>query len=411
MQQETPEMDYDHFLARRVKAIKTSATIAINEKATRMRARGVDVISFAVGEPDFDTPQNIKKAAVEAIESGFTKYTAVAGIIELKEAIAEKFHNDNGLAYKPAQISVACGAKHALYNIAQVLWDKGDEVIILAPYWVSYTDQVILTGATPVIFDTSKFKNFAIPRDELKALITPRTRAILINSPSNPTGKVYNRSELESIAQLAVENDLLIISDEIYEKILFDGTEFVSIAALGNEIQQRTITINGVSKAYAMTGWRIGYAAGPEKIIQAMNKIQGQATSAPNSIAQKASIAALCGPQAQVDIMRREYQKRRDYIINELNTIEGIDCNIPSGAFYAYPNVSKLYGSKYGDQVITDSVGFCAYVLDETQVALVPGLAFGTDDFVRISYATSMENIKTGMGRIKRAIEKLKGEK
>lgn len=411
MQQETPEMDYDHFLARRVKAIKTSATIAINEKATRMRARGVDVISFAVGEPDFDTPQNIKKAAVEAIESGFTKYTAVAGIIELKEAIAEKFHNDNGLAYKPAQISVACGAKHALYNIAQVLWDKGDEVIILAPYWVSYTDQVILTGATPVIFDTSKFKNFAIPRDELKALITPRTRAILINSPSNPTGKVYNRSELESIAQLAVENDLLIISDEIYEKILYDGTEFVSIAALGNEIQQRTITINGVSKAYAMTGWRIGYAAGPEKIIQAMNKIQGQATSAPNSIAQKASIAALCGPQAQVDIMRREYQKRRDYIINELNTIEGIDCNIPSGAFYAYPNVSKLYGSKYGDQVITDSVGFCAYVLDETQVALVPGLAFGTDDFVRISYATSMENIKTGMGRIKRAIEKLKGEK
>ena len=404
-------MDYDHFLARRVKAIKTSATIAINEKATRMRARGVDVISFAVGEPDFDTPQNIKKAAVEAIESGFTKYTAVAGIVELKEAIAEKFHNDNGLAYKPAQISVACGAKHALYNIAQVLWDKGDEVIILAPYWVSYTDQVILTGATPVIFDTSKFENFAIPRDELKALITPRTRAILINSPSNPTGKVYNRSELESIAQLAVENDLLIISDEIYEKILYDGTEFVSIAALGNEIQQRTITINGVSKAYAMTGWRIGYAAGPEKIIQAMNKIQGQATSAPNSIAQKASIAALCGPQAQVDIMRREYQKRRDYIINELNTIEGIDCNIPSGAFYAYPNVSKLYGSKYGDQVITDSVGFCAYVLDETQVALVPGLAFGTDDFVRISYATSMENIKTGMGRIKSAIEKLKGEK
>lgn len=411
MQQETPEMDYDHFLARRVKAIKTSATIAINEKATRMRARGVDVISFAVGEPDFDTPQNIKKAAVEAIESGFTKYTAVAGIVELKEAIAEKFHNDNGLAYKPAQISVACGAKHALYNIAQVLWDKGDEVIILAPYWVSYTDQVILTGATPVIFDTSKFKNFAIPRDELKALITPRTRAILINSPSNPTGKVYNRSELESIAQLAVENDLLIISDEIYEKILYDGTEFVSIAALGNEIQQRTITINGVSKAYAMTGWRIGYAAGPEKIIQAMNKIQGQATSAPNSIAQKASIAALCGPQAQVDIMRLEYQKRRDYIINDLNTIEGIDCNIPSGAFYAYPNVSKLYGSKYGDQVITDSVGFCAYILDETQVALVPGLAFGTDDFVRISYATSMENIKTGMGRIKRAIEKLKGEK
>lgn len=404
-------MDYDHFLARRVKAIKTSATIAINEKATRMRARGVDVISFAVGEPDFDTPQNIKKAAVEAIESGFTKYTAVAGIVELKEAIAEKFHNDNGLAYKPAQISVACGAKHALYNIAQVLWDKGDEVIILAPYWVSYTDQVILTGATPVIFDTSKFKNFAIPRDELKALITPRTRAILINSPSNPTGKVYNRSELESIAQLAVENDLLIISDEIYEKILYDGTEFVSIAALGNEIQQRTITINGVSKAYAMTGWRIGYAAGPEKIIQAMNKIQGQATSAPNSIAQKASIAALCGPQAQVDIMRREYQKRRDFIINELNAIEGIDCNIPSGAFYAYPNVSKLYGSKYGDQVITDSVGFCAYVLDETQVALVPGLAFGTDDFVRISYATSMENIKTGMGRIKSAIEKLKGEK
>ena len=404
-------MNYDHFLANRVKVIKASATIAVNEKATRMRAQGIDVISFAVGEPDFDTPENIKKAAVEAIESGFTKYTAVAGIVELKEAIAEKFHNDNGLTYKPSQISVACGAKHSLYNIAQILWDQGDEVIIIAPYWVSYTDQVILTGATPVIFDTSKFENFAISPDVLKALITPRTRAILINSPSNPTGKVYNRSELEIFAQLAVENDLLIISDEIYEKILYDDTEFVSIAGLSNEIQQRTITVNGVSKAYAMTGWRIGYAAGPEKIIQAMNKIQGQSTSAPNSIAQKATIAALSGPQTQVDNMRREYQKRRDYIIKELNAIEGIDCSIPSGAFYAYPNVSKLYGSKYGDQVITDSVGFCAYILDETQVALVPGLAFGTDDFVRISYATSMENIQTGMARIKIAVQKLKGDK
>ena len=404
-------MDYDHFLAKRVNAIKASATGVIHEKAIGMRARGMDVISLAVGEPDFDTPQNIKIAAVAAIESGFTKYTAVAGIEELKEAIAEKLHSDNGLTYKPSQISVACGAKHALYNIAQVLWDKGDEVIIPAPYWVSYTDQVILTGATPVIFDTSKFENFAISRDELKALITPRTRAILINSPNNPTGKVYHRSELEIIARLAVENDLLIISDEIYEKILYDDTEFASIAALSDEVQQRTITVNGVSKAYAMTGWRIGYAAGPEKIIQAMNKIQGQATSSTNSIAQKASIAALSGPQTQIDNMRREYQKRRDYIVNELNAIEGIDCSVPSGAFYVYPNVSKLYGFKYGDQAITDSAGFCGYILDETQVALVPGLAFGTDDFVRISYATSMENIKTGMGRIKRALEKLRGDK
>ena len=404
-------MDYDHFLAERVKVIKASATIAINEKAIKMRAQGIDVISFAVGEPDFDTPENIKKAAVDAIESGFTKYTAVAGIAELKVAIAEKFHNDNGLTYKPSQISVSCGAKHALYNLAQALWDKGDEIIIPAPYWVSYTDQVILTGATPVILDTSKFENFAISRDDLKALITPRTRAIIINSPSNPTGKVYSRSELEIIAQLAVENDLLIISDEIYEKLLYDDTEFVSIGSLGNEILQRTITVNGVSKAYAMTGWRIGYAAGPEKIIQAVNKIQGQATSSTNSIAQKASIAALSGPQTQIENMRREYQKRRDYIVNELNAIEGIDCSVPSGAFYVYPNVSKLYGFKYGDQAITDSVGFCGYILDETQVALVPGLAFGTDDFVRISYATSMENIKTGMGRIKRALEKLRGDK
>ena len=404
-------MDYDHFLAERVKVIKASATIAINEKAIKMRAQGIDVISFAVGEPDFDTPENIKKAAVDAIESGFTKYTAVAGIAELKVAIAEKFHNDNGLTYKPSQISVSCGAKHALYNLAQALWDKGDEIIIPAPYWVSYTDQVILTGATPVILDTSKFENFAISRDDLKALITPRTRAIIINSPSNPTGKVYSRSELEIIAQLAVENDLLIISDEIYEKLLYDDTEFVSIGSLGNEILQRTITVNGVSKAYAMTGWRIGYAAGPEKIIQAVNKIQGQATSSTNSIAQKASIAALSGPQTQIENMRREYQKRRDYVVNELNAIEGINCSMPSGAFYAFPNVSKLYGSKYGDRVITDSVGFCAYILDETQVALVPGLAFGADDFVRISYATSMEKIKTGMGRIKLALEKLKGEK
>ena len=400
-------MDYDHLLARRVNAIKASATVAIHEKVIGMRARGIDVISLAVGEPDFDTPQHIKKAAVAAIESGFTKYTAVAGIEELKAAIAEKFHHDNGLTYQPSQITVTCGAKHALYNLAQVFWDKGDEVIIPAPHWVSYTDQVILTGATPVIFDTSKYENFAISRDDLYALITPRTRALLINSPNNPTGKVYHRSELEIIARLAVENDLLIISDEIYEKILYDDTEFVSIAALSDEIQQRTITVNGVSKAYAMTGWRIGYAAGPEKIIQAMNKIQGQSISATNSIAQKASVAALRGPQTQVDTMRREYQKRRDYIITELNAIEGIDCSTPSGAFYAYPNVSKLYGSKYGDRIITDSVGFCAYILDEAQVALVPGLAFGSDDFVRISYATSMENIKTGMGRIKHALEKL----
>jgi aspartate aminotransferase len=400
-------MGYDHFIAKRVNAIKASATVAINEKVIGMRARGIDVISLAVGEPDFDTPENVKKAAIEAIESGFTKYTAVAGLIELKEAIAEKLHNDNNLTYKPSQISVACGAKHALYNIAQVLWDKGDEVIILAPYWVSYTDQVILTGATPVILDTSKFENFAIAREELNALITPRTRAILINSPNNPTGKVYHRSELEIVARLAVENDLLIVTDEIYEKILYDNTEFVSIAALCDAVQQRTITVNGVSKAYAMTGWRIGYAAGPEKIIQAVNKIQGQSISATNSIAQKASLAALCGPQTQVDTMRREYQKRRDYIVTELNAIEGIDCCIPSGAFYAFPDVSKRYGSKYGDRIITDSVGFCAYILDEAQVALVPGLAFGTDDFVRISYATSMENIKTAMGRVKLALERL----
>ena len=403
-------MVYDHLLAKRVNAIKASATVAINEKAIRMRARGIDVISLAVGEPDFDTPENIKKAAIAAIESGFTKYTAVAGIQELKEAIVEKLHIDNGLTYAPSQISVACGAKHALYNIAQALWDKGDEVIILAPYWVSYTDQVILTGATPVIFDTSRFENFTISRAELKALITPRTRAIVLNNPNNPTGKVYHRSELEIIAQLAVENDLLIISDEIYEKILYDDVEFISIAALSNEIQQRTITVNGVSKAYAMTGWRIGYAAGPEKIIQAMNKIQGQAITTTNSIAQKASIAALCRSQTQVDTMRREYQKRRDYIINELSAIEDIDCSVPSGTFYVYPNVSKLYGSKYGDRLIADSVGLCDFILDETQVALVPGLAFGTDDFVRISYATSMDNIKTGMERIRFVLEKLKGQ-
>ena len=401
-------MDYGHFLARRVNAINASATVDINDKVIRMRAQGTDVISLAVGEPDFDTAENIKKAAVEAIESGFTKYMAVAGLEELKEAIAEKFFNDNSLSYTPSQITVTCGAKHALYNIAQVLWNQGDEVIILAPYWVSYFDQVILTGATPVVLDTSRIDNFAISRDELKALITPRTRAVLINSPNNPTGRVYGLGELEIIAQLAVENDLLIISDEIYEKILFDDAEFISIAALGNQIQQRTITVNGVSKAYAMTGWRIGYAAGPEKIIQAMNKIQGQSITTTNSIAQKASITALRESQEQVDAMCGEYQKRRDYIIDALKTIEGIDCTRPSGTFYAFPNVSKLYGSKHGDRAIVDSTGFCRFILDEAQVALAPGLAFGTDDFVRFSYATSMERLKTGLGRIKRVLEQLK---
>ena len=401
-------MDYDSMIAKKIRRMGESSTIAISQKANLLRQKGVNVISLAVGEPDFDTPANIKNKAVESINDGFTKYTAVDGIDDLKQAICHKFKEENNLDYSPSEVIVSCGAKHSLYNLAQVLFEQDDEVIILAPYWVTYPAQVELTGAKPVIIDTSTSENLMVTRDELETCLTSKTKAIMLNNPCNPSGKVYGKEELDIIADAAVRNNIFIISDDIYEKFVYGEAQHVSVAAFSEEVKARTITVNGVSKAYAMTGWRIGYAAGPQPIINAMKKIQGQITTNPASMSQYAATEALLGPQDDVDQMKAQYQKRRDVIVEELNTIAGVDCRMPEGAFYVFPNISDLLKKKSDDGIIGDSVRFCSYILDEARVALVPGKAFGCDNFVRLSYATDMASIKEAMDRIKSAVDKLK---
>lgn len=400
-------MDYSSYIVDKIKSMGESQTIAISEKAKQLKKQGVDVISFATGEPDFDTPDNIKEKAIASIRAGHTKYTAVAGIDELKSAVCTKLKRDNHLDYTPDQVLVSCGAKHTMYNISQVLFDAGDEVIIFAPFWVTYPAQVQLSGASPVFVDTTKSSDMSISEDDLQKAITNRTKAIILCSPSNPSGKVYSKKELEIVARLAIEHDFIIIADEIYEKLVYDDFEFLSIAALGADVKERTITVNGVAKAFAMTGWRIGYAAGPQEIIDAMRKIQGQATSNPTSIAQHASVEALTASSASVEHMRKEYQKRRDVMVERVNAIEGFSCRNPEGAFYTFPRVSSLYSRAFGERNINNSVDLCSYLLDEAHVALVPGAAFGCDEYVRLSFATDLEAIKTGLERIKLAVEKL----
>jgi aspartate aminotransferase len=372
-----------------------------------MQAQGVKVISFGAGEPDFDTPDNIKRAAVRAIEEGFTKYTAVGGIDELKDAVIHKFQRDNRLTYKRSQILVSCGGKHSFYNLAQSLFDRGDEVIVPAPYWVSYPPMVALAEATPVILETREQRGFKMTPEDLKKVITPRTKALIVNSPSNPTGGAYTKKELETIAEIALSHGIFVISDEIYEKIIYDGFEFVSIASLGEEIKKKTLIVHGVAKTYSMTGWRIGYTAGPEEIIAAMTNIQSQSTSNPNSIAQKATIEALLGPQDEVDQMVHAFAQRRDTIVDRLNRIEGVSCFKPSGAFYAFPNFSSYFKSSYQGKKIGNSTGLADFLLDVANVAVVPGIEFGADPFERFSFATSLENIQEGLGRIEKALKKL----
>jgi aspartate aminotransferase len=389
-------------LSKRVQSIKPSPTLAIDSKAKAMKAEGQDVINFGVGEPDFDTPQNIKDAAVQALKDGFTKYTAAGGIDPLKDAIIDKFKSDNSLEYQRQEVLVSVGAKHSLYNIAQALYDDGDEVIIPSPYWVSYPDQVILAGAKPVIVKTYEKDGFMLTPEALESAITDRTKALILNSPSNPTGGVYTRQALEKIAEIAVKRKIFVISDEVYEKLVYDGNEHYSIASFGKEIKDLTVTINALSKSHCMTGWRIGYAGGPVDIIKAATKIQGQSTSNPTSIAQKAGIEALRGPQDFMAPMKKEFVKRRDYLVAELNRMEGVSCAMPGGAFYAFPNVSGVYKGN-----IQGSNDLAMYLLDEAKVALVHGEAFGDDDFVRISYATSMDDIKKAVERINSALAKL----
>jgi aspartate aminotransferase len=394
-------------LSERISHIKPSPTLAMNAKALSMRAAGIDVISFGVGEPDFDTPKHIREAAKRAIEEGFTRYTAVSGIPELKDAIVEKFKRDNNLSYEPDEVMISCGGKHVLYNLAQAILNPGDEVIIPAPYWVSYPPIVLLAGASPVVVGTQEADDFKLSPGSLEAAITPRTKMLILNSPSNPTGLVYTESELRALAEVTLKHNIWVVSDEIYEKLIFDDRPFYSIAQVSEETKSKTFVVNGVSKTYAMTGWRIGYVAGPREVMAGMNKIQSQSTSNPNSIAQKAAVAALNGPQDSINDMLEAFDERRKYLLQRLNAIKGVHCNVPGGAFYAFPNFSHYFNAKTEGETIRGSVDLCEYLLTEARVALVPGAAFGDDSFIRFSYATGLETIEEGFDRIESALGKI----
>jgi len=394
-------------LADRVNKIQPSPTLAIDAKAKALKAQGVDIVGFGAGEPDFDTPLNIKEAAKKAIDAGFTKYTPVGGTDELKDAIIAKMKNDHGLEYTRDEISVACGAKHSLYNISQALIQEGDEVIIPAPYWVSYPDQVVLAGGTPVFIETDEAAGFKITPAQLGKAITKNTKALILNSPCNPTGASYTIDELKAIGQVCLKHDFLIISDDIYERLMYDGMKFAEIAEVVPELKPRTVVVNGVSKTYAMTGWRIGYACGPKELMGAMTKMQSQSTSNPTSIAQKAAVEALTGPQDAVAAMAVEFEKRRTYIVERLNAMPGVTCFSSTGAFYVFPNFCGIYGKSFNGKIIGNSTEFAAYLLEEAKVAIVPGVAFGADKYARLSYAVSMENIQKGMDRIEAAIKNL----
>jgi aspartate aminotransferase len=395
-------------LAERVSRIKPSPTFAAAAKAAAMRAQGIEVISFAQGEPDFDTPTNIKEAAYKAIGAGITKYTPAAGFDDLKDAIIQKFKNDNGLTYNRSQILASAGAKLCIYNLAQVLLEAGDEVIVPAPYWVSYTDIVLLMDAQPVVIPTTEKQGFKISPQQLASAITPRTKAIILNSPNNPTGATYTAEELRALAGILVQKKILIIADDIYEKFVYDGIAFTSIASLGKEVQDQTMVINGVSKTYSMTGWRIGFAAGPAQLIAEMGKVQTQNVSNPVSFCQKAAVEALTGPQDSVGGMIVEFDRRRRFIVERLNAMDGITCSLPQGAFYVFPSITGLYGRKWGEKKIANSADVTDFLLEEARVAVVAGSGFGDDKYIRFSYATSMENIKKGMDRIQEALKKLK---
>jgi aspartate aminotransferase len=395
-------------LANRIAQIKPSTTLAIAAKAKELAAQGVDVIDFGGGEPDLDTPKPAKEAGIAAIQNGFTKYTQPSGTDELKEAILEKFMNDNKLRYEKNQILVSCGAKHSLYNINQVLLEHGDEAIIPAPYWVSYPDQVLLNDATPVIVETKEADGFLLTPEILAKRITSRTKVLILNSPANPTGSVYQRKHLEGIAETVLKHKLIVISDEIYEKFSYDGAQHTSFASLGKEIQERTIVVNGVSKSHAMTGWRIGYAAGPREIIAAMTSVQSQSTSNPNSIAQKAAVVALRNCEPQTQAMVKEFDRRRQSMVSLLNKIPDISCIRPSGAFYTFPKVSAYYGKKFQGKPVQNSNDLAAYLLNEAKVTVVPGEAFGNDKHLRLSYTLSVEKIEAGLKRIGEAFARLK---
>ncbi|MBA3967666.1 MAG: pyridoxal phosphate-dependent aminotransferase [Nitrospirales bacterium] len=394
-------------LASRTTRITPSPTLQLSATVKALVAQGQQVFDFTAGEPSLDSPEEAKEAAYEAIRSGFTKYTAVTGIDDLKEAIIEKFQRDQGLTYSKSQILVSCGAKHTLFNIALALFETGDEVIIPAPYWVSYPEQVLVADAKPVFFPTSESSGYAIDVKALGAAVTDRTKAIILNSPCNPTGSMYDRQTLEGIAQLALQHNLLIISDEIYEKMIYDQHQHHSIASLGPDIARNTIIVNGVSKTYSMTGWRIGYAAGPERLIKAMGDIQSQSTSNPSSISQKAAVGALRKSDAFIQHMVKELDIRRKAIVEGLNRIPGIHCPMPSGAFYAFPSVAQLLGRRFQGESLSTPLAFANFFLKEAQVACVPGEPFGSSTHLRFSYTGTLEVIEEGLHHLTKAVAKL----
>lgn len=395
-------------LAKRMAMVKPSPTLAVDAKAKAMKAQGIDVVGFGAGEPDFDTPENIKAAAVKALNAGFTKYTPAGGTVELKDAVCEKFRRDNGLEYTPSEILVSCGAKHSLYNIFQALLDEGDEVIIPAPFWVSYPDMAYLAGGSPVFIYTTEQSGFKITPEQLKKAITPKTKLLVLNSPSNPTGASYGREDLAALAQVLIGTDIIVVSDEIYEKLVYDGFTSSSILTVEPRLKGQTIIVNGVSKTYSMTGWRIGYAAGPVDAIKAMTNIQSQSTSNPTSFAQTGAVEAILGPQDFIAGMVEEFDRRRRHMVKRLNAMPGVSCLTPNGAFYAFPNVSGVYGKSCEGMTVTNSNEFASYLLDKVSVAVVAGGAFGADNNIRMSYASSMENIDKGLDRIEQAVAALK---
>jgi aspartate aminotransferase len=395
-------------LSKKAGNINPSITLAITAKANELKSQGVDVVSFGAGEPDFNTPENIIQAAIKAMHDGKTKYTPAGGLVELKKTVCNKFKNDNNLEYKPSQITISTGAKQCLANVFMAILNPEDEVLIPVPYWVSYPELVKLADGVPVFVETSKENNYKYTISDLEKAVTDKTKAILINSPNNPTGTIYHEEELLEIANFAKKHDLLIISDEIYEKLIYDGEKHISIASLNEDAYERTIVINGVSKTYAMTGWRLGYAAASEKITKLMTSLQSHMTSNANTIAQYATIEALNGPVEDLNNMIKEFENRRNFMIYKLEKLNEISIIKPSGAFYIMVNISAYLNTTFKEQVINNSVDFAKVLLEEEKVAVIPGAGFGLDNYIRLSYATSMDIIENGIDRISTFLSKIK---
>lgn len=396
-------------VAQRLSAVKPSATVAVAQRARELKEQGIDVLSFSVGEPDFDTPAHIGEAAKKAIDSGATRYTAVGGTPELRKAICDASAKRRaGVTYSPSEVLVSVGAKHTLFNLALALYDEGDEILIPAPYWVSYPEQVLLAGAKPVIVETSEEDGFSMTPDALRSAITPKTKALILCSPSNPTGAAYSGAQLRALADVAAEHNFWIIVDEIYGQLVYGGFDQKSIVEVAPELKDRIIIVDGVSKTFAMTGWRIGWMLGPDYVVKACETVQGQATTNPSSIAQSAAVAALRGPWGPMEEMRQAFEERRSIIVDGLNAIPGIRCSMPEGAFYAFANVKGLIGKQSGGKTLESDLDVAGYLLEEARCAVVPGAAFGAPGFVRISYAASNDMIREGLSRIGEAVSKLK---